>query len=98
MAAIWREVLGVSRVGVAELFELGGHSLLATKVIARIRADFGVELPLRAMFDVPMIAPLVEAVHAARRAGAAAALAMRPLPREARRGRRGSTAAKRGLA
>src|SRR5207244_11511022 len=37
IAAIWREVLQIPRVGVHDnFFELGGHSLLATRVISRV--------------------------------------------------------------
>jgi len=47
LAEIWAQVLEVERVGVHDdFFELGGHSLLATKVLARVRAAFGVEPPL----------------------------------------------------
>ena len=49
-----RRVLGVDRVGATDnFFELGGHSLLATQVISRVRAVFGVEVALAALFDQP---------------------------------------------
>ena len=52
IAAIWREVLGVPQVGLADdFFELGGHSLLATQIISRVRQACDVELPLRVLFD-----------------------------------------------
>jgi surfactin synthase thioesterase subunit len=39
LAGIWREALGVSRVGATDdFFDLGGHSLLAARVVARQRA------------------------------------------------------------
>ncbi|HEX6910711.1 MAG TPA: amino acid adenylation domain-containing protein, partial [Longimicrobium sp.] len=54
LAGIWAEVLRVERVGVREsFFELGGHSLLAIRMIARVREAFGIELPLRALFEHP---------------------------------------------
>ena len=60
MCRIWVDVLGVPRVGVRDnFFQLGGHSLKATQVASRIHRDFGVELPVRDMFNHPTIAELI---------------------------------------
>ncbi|UEM25114.1 amino acid adenylation domain-containing protein (plasmid) [Skermanella mucosa] len=57
VAETWAEVLGTARIGIRDnFFEAGGHSLLATRVIARIRARFGIDLPLRLLFERPTVA------------------------------------------
>jgi acyl carrier protein len=57
VAGIWAETLGVERVGAHDnFFELGGHSLRATRVVSRIRETFGVQVPLRALFESPTVA------------------------------------------
>jgi amino acid adenylation domain-containing protein len=59
LAEMWAEVLGVPRVGIHDdFFGLGGHSLRATQVIARARAAFRVELPLRSVFETPTVSGL----------------------------------------
>ncbi|NPD22374.1 non-ribosomal peptide synthase/polyketide synthase, partial [Corallococcus exiguus] len=66
LAGLWRPLLGVTRVGATDsFFDLGGHSLLATQAISRIREAFGVELPLRALFDAPTVEGLSTRIDAA---------------------------------
>jgi amino acid adenylation domain-containing protein len=63
VARVWREVLGVDRIGVDDTFwSLGGHSLLATRVLSRIGLAFGVDLPLQVLFASPTLAAFAAAV------------------------------------
>jgi acyl carrier protein len=56
VSGIWGEVLGVSEVSRSDnFFDLGGHSLLATRLITRARECFGVDIPLRDIFNAPTV-------------------------------------------
>jgi amino acid adenylation domain-containing protein len=67
VASIWRDVLHEDTVGRNDnFFELGGHSLLATQVMSRLRDELDFEVPLRAMFEAPVLRALAERVDEAR--------------------------------
>jgi len=90
LVAICAELLGIHRVGVYDnFFDLGGHSLLATQFISRVRTAFGVEVPLRSLFEHPTIAELAQEIEETQDSGLELqAPAITRVPREARRMKR----------
>ncbi|MBD8464621.1 amino acid adenylation domain-containing protein, partial [Serratia marcescens] len=64
LAAIWRELLNVERVGRHDnFFELGGHSLLAVKLMAQLRrAGWGANV--QTLFSTPTLSALAQAMSA----------------------------------
>ncbi|HMQ67796.1 MAG TPA: non-ribosomal peptide synthase/polyketide synthase, partial [Ignavibacteria bacterium] len=64
IAAVWKEVLNVERVGINDnFFELGGHSLLAMRVISSIRKELESELAIKDIFVHPTIAELADIIN-----------------------------------
>src|SRR5258706_676966 len=79
VSGIWSEVLGKRELSVdASFFELGGHSLMATRVVSRLEAVFGVEIPLTEFFGSPTICGLARWIEANRTSDAPARTAAIP--------------------
>jgi len=83
LGGIWSEVLGVPGLGSkSHFFDLGGHSLLATRVISRMNRAFSVDVPLRSIFETPVLADLAILISKHRSRGSVRAEGPRPVPRD----------------
>ena len=81
VARAFAEVLGVTRVGLhTSFFALGGHSLMAMRLVARLRLEAAVDLPVGVVFTAPTVALLARELLVAR------ASTMPPLLRDRRDG------------
>ncbi|MEV5832763.1 amino acid adenylation domain-containing protein [Nocardia sp. NPDC052112] len=68
VAAAFGEILGRPMAGAEDsFFEIGGNSLLATRLAAALHAEFGVDLPVRLLFEVPTVAGIAERITEAPR-------------------------------
>ncbi|QVN19208.1 non-ribosomal peptide synthetase [Burkholderia pyrrocinia] len=73
LAAIWCDVLNLERVGRGDhFFDLGGHSLAAVRVATRVVERLGRDVPVRALFEAPVLAQYALQVADAPRAAHAA--------------------------
>jgi amino acid adenylation domain-containing protein/non-ribosomal peptide synthase protein (TIGR01720 family) len=67
IARIWRDLLGVERVGIDDdFFKLGGHSLKALAMLNRLRKEIGIDLDIATFFEKPTIRLVSE--HSRRKA------------------------------
>jgi acyl carrier protein len=85
IAEIFRSVLGLTAVSANDsFFHIGGHSLLAAQVVSRMGEAFGVEVPLRTIFERPTVAELASAISetAARGTRTQARPPLVPAPRD----------------
>jgi amino acid adenylation domain-containing protein len=64
IVAWYTELLGLSDVSEdTDFFMVGGHSLFAARLVSRVKATFGVELSISAVFDNPRIADFAAVVN-----------------------------------
>ncbi len=83
LLAIWRRVLGRSRIGLHDnYFDVGGTSLNAVQVVAQIQARMKRPMSIVELFEVPTVARLASRMRAGADSGATATVAL-----AARRGR-----------
>lgn len=83
IAAVWRDVLGVDRIGANDnFFDVGGHSLLATQVVSRLRKVLDIEVPVQVLFEEPSVAGLAGWAQRAGHGTPPAAAAIRRVQRD----------------
>jgi acyl carrier protein len=56
LSEIWKELLGLERVGIhSNFFELGGHSLLAMRMVTLIQRELNISVTIQALFQFTTI-------------------------------------------
>ena len=78
LGQVWQDVLEDEEIGRHEnFFELGGHSLLATRLVTRLQALLGIEIPVT-VFEAPTIAELARRMEQAMRGAGGATPPLQP--------------------
>ena len=61
VAKIWCEVIGVDKLSVHDdFFELGGNSLNGVQITGRVKQLFGLDVPVKILFEAPTVAGFVD--------------------------------------
>lgn len=64
VVGIWKSVLRIEEINPDDnFFELGGHSLLAIQIIVRLKETFGIDVPLRNLFEAKNIEEFIDAIE-----------------------------------
>lgn len=59
LVRIWSGILAIDELGIHDnFFELGGDSLAAARVVAQIRHEFDLDVPMKTLFQSPTVAEL----------------------------------------
>lgn len=66
LCAIFTWLVGRDEIDVDDsFFDVGGHSLSVVRLVARVRAEFGVDVSVRQVFSSPTVAALAEIIDLA---------------------------------
>ncbi|MES4904123.1 MULTISPECIES: amino acid adenylation domain-containing protein [unclassified Streptomyces] len=66
LAPLWGDLLPVPEIFAdTSFFEAGGHSLLAATLLSQVSARFGVDLPVRTVFENPRLGDLADRIDEA---------------------------------
>lgn len=61
ITAIWKDVLGMKRIGTSSnFFVIGGHSLLVVKMLVQIHKRTGIKIPISRFYEKPTIEGILE--------------------------------------
>lgn len=64
LAAVWSQLLRIDKTGIDDnFFDLGGNSLLALQMIARLRQEHSMEVPVVKLYQHPTIKSLLNALE-----------------------------------
>ncbi|MDA1309907.1 MAG: amino acid adenylation domain-containing protein, partial [Proteobacteria bacterium] len=73
LAELWSDLLDGAAIRRSDsFFSAGGHSLLGVRLVMRVQKAFGVDLPLRAVFETPVLSSMAAVIEALQGTGAPA--------------------------
>ncbi|MDQ0416437.1 amino acid adenylation domain-containing protein/non-ribosomal peptide synthase protein (TIGR01720 family) [Croceifilum oryzae] len=66
LVSIWREVLGMERIGIEDhFFDLGGHSLKGMTLVSKVQKEFEVDFGLQEVFQAPILKEMAQRIQEA---------------------------------